>query len=391
MVYYDGLRTMSGLPRAAKRLSPWARVLVMAMVASALARKWGSVATAGAGGLAGAGDARDAGGVADAGTVGAPGAAGAGAAASGAVRCGSGARMTIRFYDVGQGLAVLVELPDGRHVMVDTGDSPARAEGGAAATRSLVSRLRADLHGRPLDLLWITHPHSDHVGGAPEVIAAVPVGAFVDNGRDGQKGEVRRARRAAEERGASVSVVDPSNATVPLAASADLRLSAIVPPAWPPSCSHDANECSIGLRIDYCASSVLLLGDAEHDEEAVLDPGGPVTLLQVAHHGSDTSTTPGFLMRARPRYAVISAGHPGEGVNREYCHPRALVVKRLARLLGGAAAGTLPAFDGDRCDRAQPSDWVDVPTSAALWATERDGDIALTTTGDGTFARVAAR
>lgn len=131
----------------------------------------------------------------------------------------------------------------------------------------------------------------------------------------------------------------------------------------------------------------MFTGDAEHDEEALLDPGGPVTLLQVAHHGSETSTTPAFLAKTRPRYAVISAGKPDQGLNREYCHPRALVVRRLVAVLGGGASVALKAFDGTRCDRATPADWVAVPGSDRLWATERDGDIVLSTSGDGVFVR----
>jgi competence protein ComEC len=306
------------------------------------------------------------------------------------ISCAEGHTMTVRFYDVGQGLAVLLELPDGRNVLVDAGDGPHRSGCGAeceASNRHLLSSLDADLHGAPIDMLWITHPHSDHVGGAPEVIRSFPVRAFVDDGREPGKGEVRRARQAALERGATVSVVEPGRTEVPMASSRDLRLTAVVPSAWPAACAHDANECSIGLRVDYCASSVLLLGDAEHEEEAMLDPGGPVTLLQVSHHGSDTSTTPGFLARAKPRYAVVSAGKPDTSPNREYCHPRAIVVRRLARVLGGPTTGSLAAFDGDRCDRATPADWIAVPTTDRLWATERDGDVVLVTAGDGTFHR----
>jgi competence protein ComEC len=147
------------------------------------------------------------------------------------------------------------------------------------------------------------------------------------------------------------------------------------------------NDCSIGLRIDYCASSVLFTGDAEHDEEARLDPRGHVSLLQVAHHGSETSTSPGFLAKAHPTYAVISAGRPGEGLNVEYCHPRALVVKRLTSVLGGPGSRRLRSFDGERCAGSGPGDWVDVPVSDRLWATERDGDVVLTTVGDGSFVK----
>ena len=85
----------------------------------------------------------------------------------------------------------------------------------------------------------------------------------------------------------------------------------------------------------------------------------------------------------RPRYAVISVGRPGEGLNAGYCLPRALVVQRLTRVLGGGGAETLQAFDGDRCDGSGPADWIPVPTSDRLWATDRDGDVVLSTTGDG--------
>jgi hypothetical protein len=117
-------------------------------------------------------------------------------------------------------------------------------------------------------------------------------GTYVDNRRDAGKAEVRRAHRAGESRGTRLRVVDPEHAGVPLAASPDLTLTPIVPPGWPPTCSHDPNDCSIGLRIDFCSSSVLFMGDAEHDEEARLDPHGHVGVLQVAHHGSETSIRP---------------------------------------------------------------------------------------------------
>ncbi|MDP9034325.1 MAG: MBL fold metallo-hydrolase, partial [Myxococcota bacterium] len=287
----------------------------------------------------------------------------------------------------------LVDLPDGRHVLVDTADSPRR--GGcaacAAANRHLMTMLASDLRGAPIDLLWITHQHSDHIGGAPHVLEAFRVGLYADNDRDLDKEEVRLAHRAASRRGVTIRVVDPLHGGPPLAGSPGVKLAAVVPRRWPASCARDPNECSAGLRIDFCGSSVLFTGDAEHDEQAALDAvelGGTVTLLQVAHHGSDTSTTPAFLAMTRPKYAVISAGKPDTGLNREYCHPRALIVERLARTLKGGTGGTLAAFDGERCGRARAGDWIDVPTTDRLWATERDGDVVLMTSGNGAFTRL---
>ncbi|GAC1351335.1 MAG: hypothetical protein NVS3B20_01720 [Polyangiales bacterium] len=298
--------------------------------------------------------------------------------------------MRVTFYNVGQALSALVQLPDGRHILVDTGDAPKRSECGDACQQAhdhLLDRLHADLEGASIDLLWITHQHSDHLGGAFDLLRQFTVTAYVDNGRDLDKVEVLRARRAASAQGAEIHVVDCDRHDIPFTSEGMVHVTAMVPRAFPPSCAHDANDCSIGLRVDYCSSSVLFVGDASQKEEAVLEVR-PATLLQVAHHGSDTSSSTEFLRKCAPKYAVISAGKPGEGMNADYCHPRASTVKRLNYALGGAPLMTLPSFAGSaKCKGAGNDQWVDAPSSDRLWATERDGDVVLSTRGDGIFTR----
>ena len=302
--------------------------------------------------------------------------------------------MTVRFYDVGQGLASLVELADGRRVLVDTGDDPARSSqqchGACAGWHSrLMADLERDLGGHPIDLLWITHQHSDHLGGAADVMARFSVGQLVDNGQEPGKREVRHMHDVAASRGTRVTSIGPGNEAAALTSSPSARLTAIVPERWPHACARDANDCSIGLRIDQCASSVLFVGDAQRSEEDGLDPRGHVTLLQVGHHGSDTSTSPAFLARVAPKYAVISAGKRGEGTNAGYCHPRRSVVERLTAELGDAPTGTVASFDatGGCGKEGEESHWIDARTSARLWITARDGDVVLSSVGDGVFLR----
>ena len=304
--------------------------------------------------------------------------------------CG-GQPLRVHFYDVAQALSALVDLPDGRHILVDTADKANRAGCGAPCSDAhahLMTKLEADLHGAPIDLLWITHQHSDHIGGAIDVMDHFQVLHYVDNGRDLSVKEIKETRDEANAKAVPITVDAPNDAEVPLASTDDVHLTAIVPSSWLPKCKTDRNDCSILLRIDYCSSSILFAGDAEAEEEALIDPHGAATLLQVGHHGSDTSTSAPFLAKVQPKYAVISAGKPGDGMNKTYCHPRETTVEALTAALGGAGSQTIRAFDAKvKCVTADPSDWIDVPASDHLWATERDGDVVLVTMGSGTFTR----
>jgi competence protein ComEC len=222
--------------------------------------------------------------------------------------------------------------------------------------------------------------------GGPHLRA--PVEVYVDNGRDAEKGEVKRAHDSAAAAHTRLEIVDPQHRGMPIANSEAVKLTPIVPSSWPADCATNPNECSIGIRVDYCSSSILLMGDAEAGEEAMLDAGGPATLLQLGHHGSDTSSSDPFLKQVSPKYAVISAGKPGEGLNATYCHPRESTVTRIIQKLGGPSAARVDAFDAAAaCRNAQSSNWHSVATNDRLWATERGGDVVVVTTGDGIFRR----
>lgn len=308
--------------------------------------------------------------------------------ASGEALSGCGGKpLVVHFFDVGQGLSVLLDLPDHRKVLVDAGDSPKRC---GAPCRAWHDHLMAGLSGSlptgRIDAMWITHQHSDHLGGADDILGRFKVGLYIDNGTDLDKPTVKRMRDAAKQNGVSVQVVDTKQTASPIPTGGDVKFTPVVPKTW--SCSNP-NNCSIGLRVDYCRSSILFTGDAEETEEQALEPGG-VSLLQVGHHGSNTSSSAGFLKKAKPEYAVISSGKPDEGTNTTYCHPIASTVTSLTNIMGGPGSRTITAFDAStvKCKDGGPANWIDVPASDHLWATARDGDVVLVTKGDGIFQRV---
>lgn len=302
--------------------------------------------------------------------------------------------MTVHFFDVGQGLSALVKLPDGRNVLVDAGESPTRPGCGASCkewNQRLLTKLPAALGSTKLDALWITHQHSDHLGGVPTVLKGVTLGVYVDNGLDLTKAGIKKARDAATASGAHILVESPGQVTPPLPGTNEVKLTPVLPASLSPDCASNPNECSIALRIDYCKSSMLFTGDAEEGLEGLIEPGD-VNLLQVGHHASATSSSAAFLKKTKPEYAVISSGKPGEGTNGGYCHPREVTVATLTKAMGGTGSTTIKSFDNNngkvKCAQSTPANWVEAPAHDNLWATARDGDVVLVTKGDGIFERV---
>lgn len=307
----------------------------------------------------------------------------------GAVACG-GAPLTATFYDAGQALAALVTLPDGRRVLVDAGESPSRPGCGQPCrdgNQRVLDGLARDLGDDLIDLLWITHQHSDHLGGVPSVAERFPIVTYVDNGQSLDANGVMEARAAALEAGADLFEAAPGRTTVPLDARGDVVLTAVVPDAWPVDCAVHPNDCSIGLLVSYCDSEVLFTGDAEARAEATWNVGD-IDLLQVGHHGSATSSSASFLERVRPEYAVISSGRPGEGTNRTYCHPRKSTIERLASFTLDSDGPTAVGFDEEvSCLEGIDANWDEVGGGESIWVTARDGTVVLQTSGDGNFAR----
>lgn len=295
------------------------------------------------------------------------------------------------FYDAGQALAALVTLPDQRRILVDTGESPSRPGCGApckAWHQRVIDGLRVDLAGDELDMVWITHQHSDHHGGLPRIAKDVKILHYVDNGEAPDKAGVKRARKAATDSGAALAEVGPGKTTIPIDGAGDVTLTAIVPTQWPVDCEKNPNDCSIGLLVDYCDSEILFTGDAEEHAEEAWEVGD-VDLLQAGHHGSDTSSSQPFIDKIKPSYSVVSTARRGEGTNRTYCHPRKSTIDRLAAASGSTGGPTVAAFDAAvSCKKGTNANWVDTPTGDNVWVTARDGTVVLQTTGDGNFARV---
>ncbi len=234
------------------------------------------------------------------------------------VLAADGGRLTVSVLDVGQGDAILVRTPGGQTILVDGGPS------GRALTAALGRELPAGL--RRIELVVLTHPQDDHVTGLVEVLERYEVGAVLTSSLPGTSAAFESWQQALARR--SVRVHEAA-AGEWLVLGEGVRLQVLGPPAPLLSgTADDVNNASIVLRLVYRDVSFLLTGDvAAEGEAALLRAGGELrsTVLKVAHHGSDGSTTDAFLRAARPRVAAISAG-----ATNSFGHPSPTTQLRLA-------------------------------------------------------------
>lgn len=222
-------------------------------------------------------------------------------------------RLHVWFLDVGQGDAILIQTPDGRHILVDGGPSPS----------ALLDQLGEVLPywARSLDLVVLTHPDADHISGLIPLFDRYRVVTVVDTVGQGDKGGEAWRAAASAGRAARQTAVRGMR----FAAGAAL-LTLLSPPDTNLSID-DGNNGSVVLRLDYGLSSVLLAGDAEEDaEQGMLEAGLPLRagVLKVGHHGSNASTSAQFLAAVQPRLAVISVG-----AENRFGHPSPELLGRL--------------------------------------------------------------
>ena len=227
----------------------------------------------------------------------------------------------IHAIDVGQGDAIAVRSARGRWLLIDAGPRSERFDAGAARVVPFLLRQGA----RKLEVLILTHPHLDHIGGAAAVSRVLDPAIVLDpdSGRS-TRAAVEAMGAIAEKRSTDWRAAQPGMSL----SFDDLRLDVLYPDATALDAFEDANNVSVVIRLGYGDFSALFTGDAGAAiEETLIERHGArldVDLIKAGHHGSSTSTSPAWLEVTTPRLALISAGR-----GNRYGHPAKEVLRRL--------------------------------------------------------------
>jgi competence protein ComEC len=232
--------------------------------------------------------------------------------------------LEVHMIDVGQGDAFALRTPHAHWILIDAG----RAWRGGDAGRSTVIPYIGRRGGR-LDVFVLSHPHTDHAGGAASVLHALHPSVFIDAGFPGAADSYRSTLDVARREHVRWLRAHPGD-TLSIDGVA-LRLLA-PDSAWTASLA-DPNLASVIVQVRYGQVSLLFMGDAEEPEEAWLLARDSSALradvLKDAHHGSRTSSSESFLEAVQPRLALVSVG-----AGNSYGLPTPAIMRRLAA--GGA-------------------------------------------------------
>lgn len=227
--------------------------------------------------------------------------------------------LEIDFFDVGQGDGIFVETGDGKQMLVDGGPS-----------NVILEKLGKEMgfYDRYIDLVILTHPEYDHIGGLIEVIKRYNIGAIITTGVVRDTNQYKEWIKIIEQKNIPIYIAQ-------LGGQIDFGNNIKMDILYPfenlvgQEVSNTNNSSIVG-KLVYKDFEVLLTGDIEKSVERKLVNSGidlKADVLKVPHHGSKTSSTEEFLQAVNSVINIIQAGK-----DNKYGHPHQEVLERMANV-----------------------------------------------------------
>jgi len=216
--------------------------------------------------------------------------------------------LEVTFFDVGQGDAIFIETPQSQQILIDGGPSSV-----------ILEKLSKEMPfwDKSIDLVILTHPERDHLGGLIEVLKKYKVENVLWTGVVRDTAEYKEWVKLIEGKKANVFIAKGSE---------KIKVSGTILDVLYPFENlegkefKNSNDTSIVNRLVFGQDFFLFTGDiSKSTEKKLIEKQIDINsnILKVAHHGSKTSSSEEFINKVSPRLAIISVGE-----NNSYGHPQ---------------------------------------------------------------------
>lgn len=238
----------------------------------------------------------------------------------------SNGKLRVYFIDVEGGQSTLFVTPAGESLLIDTGWPD---NNGRDADRIVAAAKKAGIS--KIDYVLFTHFHTDHVGGAPQLAARIPIGTFIDHSPNSElndkptvdgfeayqkllaTGKYKHLTPAVDDilpiKGMKVQVVSSDgnllNHNLPGGGEQNqyCKVSEVR------KADQTENSHSLGVLITFGKLRILDLGDLTWDKEmqmmCPINHLGHVNILVVSHHGWYQSSSPALIDAIHPQIAIM--------------------------------------------------------------------------------------
>lgn len=218
-------------------------------------------------------------------------------------------KLSVHFIDVGQADCILIQGNDGKSMLIDAGNND--------DADTIVNYIQKQ-NITKFDYVVGTHPHEDHAGSLDTVINAFEVENIIMPKVSHNTQTYLDVLTAIKNKGLKITTPVPGTEYK----LGDAAFTLVAPNS---DNYEELNNYSVSIKLTHGENSFLFTGDAEAvSENEMLKHDLKSDVLKVGHHGSDSSTTPQFLNKASPKYAIISVGK-----DNKYGHPSTTILDRL--------------------------------------------------------------
>ena len=224
------------------------------------------------------------------------------------------AKVKSHFINVGQGDSIFIELPEGRCMLIDSGE---REYG------DLVINYIKKLGYKKINYLVVTHAHSDHMGSMSQVVDSFKIGKVYMPKAGNNTASYEKLLESIQNKNLKIKT---AKAGVSILKEENLSIEIIAPTKD----YDDLNNTSAVVLLTFGKTKFLYMGDAERLSENDITANVKCNVVKVGHHGSSTSSSYEFIARTHAKYAVISVAKEND-----YGHPKNFIIRRWKK--SGAA------------------------------------------------------